>query len=143
DAAGFRAKLVEVAHAALLAPRLFLRLRRAIDLLRLILPQSLGHDRAGRLSGRREILSAARRDGEISAEDAHAQVGVVDVLPSHVLRRVAAEQPALDTNEATARCRDEHSPVREREEAPLDGVRDERLAGDEERLQMLHGLRET
>src|SRR6185503_5734174 len=93
-AARLGAELVEVAHAALLAPRLFLRLAERVDLLRLLLAEPIdAHGVAGG-AARRQVVAGERGDGQRCAEDAGADAGVVEILPAHVGGRVAAEQSA-------------------------------------------------
>ena len=84
-AARLGTQLVEVAHAALLAPRLLLRLAERVDLLRLLLAQPLDAHGAAGVAARREIVARERRDGERGAEDAGADVRVVEVLPADVV----------------------------------------------------------
>src|SRR6185503_2001798 len=73
DTSRLGAQLVEVAHAALLAPRLLLRLAERVDLLRLLLAQPFDAHRPAGVAARREIVARERGDGERGAEDAGAE----------------------------------------------------------------------
>lgn len=139
DAAGLGAELLELADAALLAPRLFLRLAGAVDLLGFRLPEAIDLDRPARRFGDREVAAAERRDEERGPEDAGAELGVPQVLPAHVLRGEAAEQPAREHDQAAAGGPHDHSAMREGEQTALDRVALELFARDEQRLQHRDG----
>src|SRR5204863_318133 len=136
DAPRLGTELVEVAHAALLAPRLLLGLTERVDLLRLFLTEAIDADGAAGVAARGEIVARERGNGERGAEHAGADARIVEVLPANVVGDVAAEESARERDEAAARGADDDAAMREREEATLHGVGADRLAGHEERAQL-------
>ena len=63
----------------------------------------------------------------------------MQVLPADVLWRVIPEQPAVHHDEPAGRGADDRAPVGEREQAALDRVRLQLLAGNQQRLERREG----
>jgi hypothetical protein len=129
------AHLLQLAHPTLLPPGLLLELAGAVDLLRLRLvepPELVDHGAAGRA---REVVARIGGDGERRAEDPDLELRVAEVLPADVPGGESADEPALHRDQSARGGAHHQAAVGQREQAMLDGVTLEPLAGNEQRLQ--------